>query len=159
MIIGFTQRRWTVSESDGTEGANTFSLTLNVRSLRLSELEYELLFRVLETGNATVEASNLQFQESYDALFGSTDSEQDPIVNSQILAVHSLQLTTLLDTQIVNDVRPESALKCFDIRILSPDLGREAGVESRNIFTCIEDEDNPVNFFCKISICIEDDDG
>ena len=153
MIIGFTERRRTVSESDASEGMDVFPINLNVRSLRLSELQYEVLFRVLETGNATVEAYNIQFRENYDALFGTRSSAQDPIVDSRLLAVGSLQLTTLR-TYTRNNLYPEDPLKCYDIRILSPDQ-----VGGRYIFTCNEDEDNPENYFCISTICIIDDDG
>ena len=159
MIIGFTQRRRTVSESDAPEGTDMFPINLNVRSLRLSELEYEVLFRVLETGNATVEASNLQFQENYDALFGTRFSPQDPIETSQVLVVGNLQVTAVI-TQVRNDLRPEDLLKCYDIRILSPDV-EPGGVGGRIFFTCneFEDEDNSANYFCISTICIIDDDG
>ena len=157
MIIGFTQRRRTVLESDAPLGADTFPITLDVRSLRMSEREYEVLFRVLETGNATVEAFNVQFQVNYDALFGTRSTAQDPIVDSRLLAVGNLQVTALI-TQVRNDVRPEEPLKCYDIRILSPDVDPEEAVRCIP-FTCNEDEDNPVNYFCVSTTCIIDDDG
>ena len=157
MIIGFTQRRQTVSESDAPLGADTFPITLDVSSLRMSELAYEVLFRVLETGNATVEASNVQFQENFDALFGTRITAQDPIVDSRLLAVGNLEVTALM-TQVRNDFRPEDQLKCYDIRILSPDVNPGAGL-GHIIFTCNEDEDDPVNYFCISTICIIDDDG
>ena len=152
MIIGFTQRRLTVSESDAPLGADTFPITLDVRSLRMSEREYGLLFRVLEFGNATVEASNVQFRENYDALFGTRFSAQDPIVDSRLLAVGNLQVTLI--TQIRNDVRPEEPLKCYEIVILSSDL-----IPDHITFSCNDDYNNPVNYFCRSTICIIDDDG
>ena len=157
MIIGFTQRRLTVSESDAPVGADTFPITLDVRSLRISERVYEVVFRVLGTGSATVEASNVQFRENYDALFGTRFSAKDPIEDSRLLAIGNLQVTALI-TQVRNDVRPEEPLKCYEIRILSSDVG-PGGIQAQETFTCIEDQNNLVNYFCLTTICIIDDDG
>ena len=150
MIIGFTQRRQTVSESDAE--FYTLSLYLPINSLRPSELDYEVLFRVLETGNATVEAYNLQFQIEFDALFGTTFDEQSPIMDYHVLMAGSLELSGI-ETWIVNDFVPEDPIECYEIRILSPDD------VTRTIFTCNEGEADPVNFFCIHTICIKDDDG
>ena len=153
MIVGFAQRRQFVSESDAM-GFPTLTLTLDVHSLRVSEIEYEAQFRALMTGNATVEAVNVQFSTHSDALFGVRNSEEDIIADSRVLHVGSLTLSSMLNTIIINDFVPEDQLKCYEIRIFSPDVTEFSG-----IFTCNEDEDNPVNFFCIHTICIEDDDG
>ena len=151
MIIGFTQRRQFVSESDAPFGS--LNLTLDVRSLRVSEREYGVQFRVLGTGNATVEAINVQFSIHFDALFGVRYGEEYPIEDYRRLFVGSLTSSPLITT-IINDFVPEDPLKCYEIRIVSPD---EFGF--RDIFTCNEDENNPMSFFCLHTICIEDDDG
>ena len=83
---------------------------------------------------------------------------QDPIVDSRFLAVLSQQLSTLT-TQVRNNLRPEDPLKCYDIRILSPDVDPGAGAVSHIIFTCNEDKDDPENYFCISTTCIIDDDG
>ena len=116
-------------------------------------IEYELLFRVLETGNATVEAFDILFRPDFDAQFGTRRSEEDPIEESRLLNIGTQELTTR--TLIINDVIPEDPLKCFEIRIMTP--GTVTGVA----FTCHEDEDvpEPTNFFCIHTICIQDDDG
>ena len=155
MIVGFSQRRQFVSESDAM-GFPTFTLALDVHSLRVSEIEYEAQFRALETGSATVEAVNIQFSSHSDALFGTRESEEDIIADSRELRVGSLTLSGMLNTIIINDFIPEDQLKCYEIRIFSPDVTEFRGLI---IFTCNEDEDNPVNFFCIHTICIEDDDG
>ena len=150
MIIGFIQRRQTISESDARSG----ELTLVVGSLRISEIEYETQFRVLETGNANVEAHNMQFSTRFDALFGIRDSEGDSIEDSRPLTVGNQILETVLTTTVINDFIPEN-VECYEIRIFRPDVG----FRSHNSFTCNEDEGRPVNFFCLHTICIEDDDG
>ena len=154
MIIGFSQRRQTVSESDAPEGADSFSVTLDVHSLRFSETEYEILFRALENSNASVEAFNVQFQLQFDALFGNTKSPEAPIIDSRRLSSGNLRLSNTLTTMIVNDFVSEDPLKCLTVRILSPDV-----VGDRKIFTCNEDIDAQPDFFCLHTICIEDDDG
>ena len=153
MVIGFTQRMQSISESDGPEGANSFPLEIGVHSLRHSEIDYEVLFRVLSNSNATVEAVNLQFQIQFDAQFGITDSKQDPIVDSRFLLAGSLELASPLIVSIINDFNPEDLIKCFTIRIVSPDI-----VGDRDIFTCNEGFD-AVDYFCLHTVCIFDDDG
>ena len=144
MIIGFTQRGQTVSESHTPP-----EISLGVNSSRISELDYEVLFRVLETGTATVEAFNMQFQTRFDAVFGTTFDEQSPITDQRVLMAGSLELSRI-ETRIVNDFIPEDPIECFEIRILSLDI------MTRILFTCNEDE---ADFFCIHTICIKDDDG
>ena len=153
MIIGFTQRMQAVSEGDAPLGADSFPLVIGVHSLRFSEILYEVQFRVLENSNASVEAVNQQFSENFDALFGSTDSEQDPIVDSHRIDIGSLVLESPLTASIINDFDAEDLIKCFTLRIVSPDV-----VGDRNIFSCNQ-EPNAVDFFCLHTICIHDDDG
>lgn len=154
MIIGFSQRIQTVSESDVPEGANSLTLTLDVHSLRLSETDYVVQFRALESSNASVEAVNVQFQLLFDALFGNTKSPEAPITDTRRLRSGNLRLSNTLSITIINDFVSEDPLKCLTIRILSPDV-----VGDRQIFTCNEDEDKQLDFFCLHTICIEDDDG
>ena len=153
MVIGFPLRRRTVSESEAQQGADTFLLTINVFSVRPSEREYVLLFRVLEgISNATVEMDNSNPQ--YDATFGTRDAPNAPIEARIILAVGRMNIN--LPTSIRNDFSAED-LECYTLRILPADV---EGV--RDIFTCMEDEDEPMEEpepYCQHTICIEDDDG
>ena len=151
MVIGFSQRRQTVSESDAPPQQDSFDLTLNVHSLRLSELEYEIQFRALRTGTAHVESIDFENITRVDALFGTRADRADPLVDSQNLTISTLEVSTV--TKIIQDFSPE-LLECYTIRILSPDIARD-----RDIFTCFEDEDNEMDFFCLQTVCIEDDDG
>ena len=152
MIIGFTQRRQTVSESDAAPGVDTLFLFLGVNSSRISELDYVVQFHVLETGNATVEAFNVQFQPRFDALFGTTEAANNPIEDSRVLWAGTQELSEIV-TIIVNDFAPEDPIECYEIRIFSLDI------MTHILFTCNEDEADPVDFFCIHTICIKDDDG
>ena len=155
MVIGFSQRRVTVSEASVEQGVDTFPLTINVTSLRTSEQEYRVLFRVLESSStANVEALNSVFSTDFDAQFGIRELNGEPIEDERLLEAGNLQLRTILRASIVNDFRAEEE-ECFTIRILSPD---QVGV--RQIFQCNQDTDSSAsNHFCFHTICIEDDDG
>ena len=154
MVIGFSQRIQTVSESEAPEGSDSLILTLDVHSLRFSETDYVVQFRALESSNASIEAVNVQFRLLFDALFGTTKSPEAPITDNRGLRRGNLRLSNTLTITIINDFVSEDPLKCLTIRILSPDV-----VGDRQIFTCNEDEDKQLDFFCLHTICIEDDDG
>ena len=155
MVIGFSTRRVTVSEGQ-VEGVDLFALTIDITSLRTSEQELRVLFRVQESSStANVEAIVQQFSTNFDAQFGTRSSPGDPIVDERLLEAGKLTLQTELNTFIRNDFRAEDE-ECYTIRVVSPDQG--PGV--RQIFDCYEDIDvNATNFFCQHTICIEDDDG
>ena len=146
MIIGFSQRRQTVSESAASSGE--LNNIFGVHSLRESEMEYEIQFRISETGIAL----SRQFQSYFDTLFGNRDSEEEPIEYSLILDIGSLNLANRLETQVIND-SALGAQECYEMKILIPD------VCDRELFTCNEDEVAPTDFFCLRTLCIEDDDG
>ena len=152
MIIGFNERFIFINESDIPKGSDEIQLTINVTSLRTSEQEYTVQFRLQEgSTNAFVETITPSNPE-YDARFGSRQSMSDPITESRIVEAGSLQLRMELITFVRNDFRPEG-LECYTIRILSPDL-----IGIREIFGCYEDN-SATNFFCLHTICVEDDDG
>ena len=154
MIIGFSQRRVTVSESDALPDEDLFQHQIDVHSMRLSEIEYEVQFRVLNTGTADVEATNLQSSNIYDALFGVRDNPQEPLEDSRPLPIYNLELIDPLNAMIRDDFNAEDDEECFTIVILSPDLQND-----RNIFTCNGDDVDATDFFCLYTICILDDDG
>ena len=152
MIIGFTERIQTVSE--GHKGAvDLFPLQINVSSLRTSEREHPMLFRLLECcTNATVEtlvpASNV-----FDATFGHREHPSDPIEDIRDLPLGERTISSPLLTLIRNDLIPEE-IECYTIRIFPVDVpGR------RKLFTCNEDNAGADSYFCEHTICIEDDDG
>ena len=153
MVIGFTQRRQTVSEGQ-VPGVDFFPLPIDIRSMIESEQEYTVLFRVQEgMSTATVEAISQQFSEDFDARFGNRQVDTDPIEDERLLVAGNLELNTAVTTFIENDFLAEED-ECYTIAIQSPDVG---GV--RDIFDCNEDGSNATSFFCLHTICITNDDG
>ena len=160
MIIGFTERIQTVSEGD-IPGVDVFQLQINVASLRTSESEHRMEFRLQESrATATVETL-IPSSAGFDATFGLRDWPDGPIYDTRYLAPGLLTVPPL---QIVirNDVIPEDR-ECFTISIFPVDVpGR------RELFTCNEDfmvadcnevGIGTVDYLCEHTICIEDDDG
>lgn len=133
--------------------------TLDVHALRSPELDYELVFRHLQSSStATVESfSPPHFHTQFDALFGlrqeDPNDEEKPLEYIRVLYAlhHDLHNPPL--TAIVKDFIPEEE-ECYTVRILNPDT---RGL--RETFACNEDFESPRDFFCLHTICIEDDDG
>ena len=144
MIIGFTQRRQNVSEG-AVLGTETFRLSINVATERQSEREHKMIFTHLG-GTATV-VSFVSLTSDFDARFG---QEVDPLTQFDSLlplasTVRSIQI------EIRNDFITE-AHECFTIGI-SPSFSKG----DRDLFRC--NPDTASKFFCKHTICINDDDG
>ena len=137
MIIGFRQRSQTIVESDVV-------LSLDVRSSILSELDYEVQFQLRKR----IGRSSLQNQ--LDVHFVNADDPSNPLKFSSKLPNNSLDLAVLPQIHVLNDSFIESE-ECYTVTISSQD-----NVES---FTCNVDTDNPTDFFCLHTVCIEDDDG
>ena len=155
MIIGFTERRRTVSEGIVPEGEDEFRLTYNVAALRTSERDHLMTFRVLE-GTATVntrqELGDIDVLRNNDAVFGEMREENDPIEVDLTLPLGRTTLLNELPTFIRGDFAPEG-VECYTVRILAVDV---PGI--RELFTC-NTEANATNYFCEHEICIIDDDG
>ena len=152
MIIGFTERIRTVSE--GHYGVvDIFQLQINVSSLRTSEREHPVVFRILESStNATVE-TRTPSSIIYDATFGQRGNLDDPIELVLDLLPGQRSFFQLPLTDIRNDLIPEEK-ECFTIGIFPIDVpGR------RELFACNEDSVGADSYFCEHTICIEDDDG
>ena len=147
MVIGFSQRSQTVVEY-GTSG---ITLPINVHALRISEVEYQVAFRIAETNTttATVAANNIHLESMSDALFGNRSGEGNDIEDSRVLSVGSLEITELT-TFIQNDNRVENT-ECYTIEIIPPK-------NSSGDFSC-NDDDDAVNSFCLHTVCIDDNDG
>ena len=139
MIIGFRQRSQTIIERD-------MVLSLDVHSLRFSELDYEVQFHLQQRSRSST--SNVY--DHFDVQFVNGDNASDPVIFSSKLPNFSLDLAVVPQVYVQNDssIEPED---CYTIVILSPD-----NVES---FTCNIDENNSTDLFCLHTICIEDDDG
>ena len=146
MVIGFTIRNQTVSESQAPPGMDRFPIRINIMSERESEIDYEVPLRHVDNvGEATLEGLQPTTLE-FDALFGAGD----PLEETQILFAGGQRL--LITTFIINDFHAEDR-ECFSLRVVVMD----ADIGHRN-FRCNEDGDGDA-FFCLHTICIIDDDG
>ena len=150
MVIGFTQRTQTVSESQAPENSDQFNTLLDVRALIISEKEFTVNFNVL-SGDAEVQATNLIVVPP-DALFGIRDEVDTNIKDTRNLILLNDTLETPPVVTIIDDFRPEME-ECFIITIAIPDGG------DRDNFVCREDNENSDSFFCRHTVCIVDDDG
>ena len=157
MIIGFTERRRTVSEGIVREGDDEFRLTYPVAALRTSERDHVMTFRLLEgSSTATVNTRNeivdIDALRNNDAIFGEEREENNPIEESLTLPLRSTTLPQDLPTFIRGDFNVEDD-ECYTVRVFADDI---PGV--RQFFTC-NSEANATNYFCEHEICIIDDDG
>ena len=148
MVIGFTQRTMTVSESDAADGIELFAINISVAIQRTSERDHQMIFRLLSGSTARVESANTQFTASFDATFGIRHLADDPI--EWKFTLESL-MTTIppLPVQIRDDFRPEEE-ECFTLRIPPVDIDRW------ELFSCNSGGDN---YLCETTICIADNDG
>ena len=151
MVIGFTQRMRTVSESDAPEEEEFFTIDIDVATLRPSEREHTMAFRVqLSASTAIVESKNDQSNPHLDAVFGTRDYPDDPL-QQRFTLQHLADTVPSLTVKIRDDIRHEYE-ECFTIRIFQTYAWRD-------LLSCNEYEDGATNYFCEITICIEDDDG
>ena len=150
MVIGFTQRRQTVSEGDTPLGGDSFPLEINVAPRNFSEIVHRMVYRVLSTGSATVVPFGSSEQLNVDVRFGSV---ADPIKEFDTLNVGETNISPLV-VVILNDFVPEDN-ECFSIQISPEDVSG-----SRELFLCdYIDDISHRNFSCEHTVCIEDDDG
>ena len=129
MIIGFNQRARTVLENDT-------KIRLDVHSLRLSELDYEVLISIRPYTTS-----------QFDGQFGiQLDNSTDPLRESYMLYSGD-QVINGIEIIVHDDPFPETD-ECYTIEIWM-------GVSE----LCYEDYSHPTDYFCKHTICIEDNDG
>ena len=151
MIIGFTERRKTVSEGDALSGYESFPLPMPLATLRTAEREHPMNIRLFGS-SAIVEPLGGVVNQFYDATFGSRGNIDEPIEKFFVLDALDDTIPPLT-AFIRDDLRPEDE-ECFTLRVLPADVpGR------RELFTCNEDDSGAINYFCQTEICIEDDDG
>ena len=153
MVIGFTERRRTVSEGLFPD-SDEFQLEIDVATFRVSEREHRMLYRVLSSGTATVVSFAFFDNLDFDARFGVVQA--DPIEQRDQL-LPGRNFTGPLRTGIRNDFVPEYYVECYSIQISPIDIP-----DLRELFTCdfVDTSSTPPrNFFCEHTICIEDDDG
>ena len=152
MVIGFTERRRTVSEGL-FPGVDEFELQIDVATLRVSDREHRMLYRVLSSGTARVVSFEFFDSLDYDARFGTIQA--GPIEQEDVLLPGRDSIIPL-QTAIRNDFVPEDE-ECYSIRIWPVDI---PGVHV--LFYCdfVDTSSTPpMSFFCEHTICIEDDDG
>ena len=150
MILGFGQRRQTVSEADAPPGEDGFVLDILITSIRPSEVVYPFIVRSVIEGQPIIEpVDNIQ-NPMFDGLFG---SREENTINNLVLIeeprVNTSNLS-LLQVTIRNDNLPEDE-ECFELSI-SPENPELMIVT----FSCNNAGDD---FLCQHEICIEDDDG
>ena len=153
MVIGFEERYLTVRESDAP-GFDLFIIPITVFSKITSEEEYRVQFRIQQgisndPAIARVGADPSPNLFDFDALFG---TENNNVLRDSRVLLPS-QTMILIFASIVDDFVPEGE-ECFTIRIGSTDT---PGL--RTVFNCSLDDKLSDNFFCQLTICIEDDDG
>ena len=157
MIIGFTERRRTVSEGIVPAGEDEFRLTYDVDALRTSERDHLMTFRLLEgistaTVNTRQELGDLNILRNNDAVFGEVRVGGSPIEVSFSLPLGRTTILHDLPTFIRGDFNAEDD-ECYTVQIFAVDV---PGV--RQLFTCNSEAD-ATNYFCEHEICIIDDDG
>ena len=153
MIIGFTQRSQTVSESMALP-RSVFPLSIDVATLRTAEREHPMIFRVQEASSSAIVEPIIGavVDPLYDATFGSRDNNGNRVEVVFVLEPFDDAVPSMI-TFIKNDQRRENE-ECFTIRIFPVDVSGR-----RELFTCNEDDSGADNYFCLTEICIEDDDG
>ena len=150
MVIGFIEEIQYVAENEFPE-VNAFLVLIELATLRVSEREHGMLFRLLGGSTATVVSFETLFP-GIDAHFGGV--EADPIIEMDFLdpGVDTVRPRT---TEIINDFIPEDE-ECFTIQIAPIDI---PGL--RELFMCdFVDMSTtpPTNYSCGHTICIKDDD-
>ena len=155
MVIGFSQRSQTVSESQAPPNSDRFMISLDMRAMIISEKEFRVNFILLSASNTEVQATNLVLK-SPDALFGTRESATAEINDTRTLNVLETIVGSVTppSATIIDDFRPEGE-ESFTIEIRIPDSG------DRDNFECTTDEEVPPpgGFFCRHTIFIVDNDG
>ena len=152
MVIGFTEETQCIPE-DLIPGVDSFPVSINLATLRVSERVYGMFFRLLAYGAATVVSFASFFATDFDARFGG--QKGDPIEEMDFLDPGE-DTVRPQRTLIINDFIPEIE-ECFTIQISPIDVPG-----SKELYMCdFVDMSTtpPTNYFCEHTICIKDDDG
>ena len=144
MILGFGERRQTVSEADATSGEKNFTLNISISSLRTSELKHIVEVCSFNYGEPAIEPSNDIQNPMFDGTFGLRQEYRGPLCQRQVLRVNTTVLPPL-QVLIRDDVIPEEE-ECFELSIRLNPLN----------FIC---NDAGGEFLCLHEICIVDNDG
>ena len=134
-------------------GVGEFPLEIDIATLRVSEREHRMLYRVLSSGTAIVVSFASVDNLDFDARFGGVQA--DPIEQKDQL-LPGRDIINPLITAIRNDFIPEDE-EYYSIQISPIDI---PGL--REFFMCdVVDTSStpPMSFFCEHTICIANDDG
>ena len=150
MILGFHERRQTVSEGDTHSGHEGLVIDINITSLRTSEIVYIVGVRSVIEGEPRIEPSNDVQDPMFDGTFVSRERNTiNNLVQLELLRVNTSVLAPL-PVFIRDDNLPEEE-ECFDLSIfpVNPE-------EMTKNFVCNAAGDK---FLCDHTFCIVDDDG
>ena len=149
MILGFGERRQTVSEAEAPPGEEFINIDTFITSSRISEVRYTVAVRSVIRGQPIIESvDNLQNQ-LVDGFFGiREEGTVNNLVYFEELQVATTRLPALI-VIIIDDLFIEDE-ECFVLSIFP--------VSPQEIinFMCNTAGDE---FLCIHEICIEDDDG
>ena len=150
MILGFGERRRTVSENDATPGQEVFDLNIFITSLRTSEITYPVGVRSVIRGEPIIEPSGNIVNPWFDGVFGRREENTiNNLVYVELLHVNTSMLT-IQQIRIRDDHFIEEE-ECFELSIFQVDP-----VQMTERFMCNTAGDK---FLCQHEICIVDDDG
>ena len=151
MILGFSERTWTVSEGDTLiSGDDQFSIDIIITSMRTSEIAYTVGIRSVIEGQPIIEPSDNVQNPMFDGFFGTREANTiNNLVHSDLLRVNTSILPPLRVT-VRDDVMLEEE-ECFELSIFQVDPE-----EMTENFVCNLAGDE---FLCEHTFCIADDDG
>ena len=150
MILGFGERRQTVSEADAPPGHEFFDLVLFITSLRTSELNYPVGVRSVIRGQPIIEPSGSIVNPRFDGVFGIR--EANTITN--LVVIENLRFNTSVLPALRVTIRDDYFLEeeeCFELSIFPVNTE-----EMTERFMCNTAGDS---FLCQHVICITDEDG
>ena len=150
MILGFSERTWTVSEGATLSGDDQFVIDIIITSMRISEIAYTVGTRSVIEGQPIIEPSDNVQNPMFDGTFGTREENTiNNLVHSDLLSANTSMLAPLRVT-IRDDFVPEEE-ECFELSIFPVDPE-----EMTENFMCNLDGDE---FLCELTFCIADDDG
>ena len=150
MVIGFTERSRTVSESLAVD--SSYFLGIDIATLRVSEMGHRIIIRHNEQLSTAVVESILGQTTLSDVSFGARRLSGGPLEIFSELNPGQATLRRVFAV-IIQDflIEPE---ECFTLQLhFSETPGARVP-----LVTCNAD-DSSTNFFCEHTVCIEDDDG
>ena len=149
MILGFGERRQTVSEADAPPGEDLFDLDTLITSLRRSEIAYPVGVRSVIDGQPIIEPLDDIQNLMFDGLFGSREMNINNLVWTELININTAVLPAL--PVFIRDDNLIEEEECFVLSIFQVN---PQGMTENFICNMAGDE-----FLCIHKICITDDDG